>query len=136
MPIVGLNLKSIHANFDEKKAVGNLEINSTPKIDYVEKREFKFAGLSEALIIGFTFKTTYSPDVGEIAFTGEIVYQTPDIKKALKSWKDAKKLDDELMVEAFNAIFRKCLAKAVSIAEDLRLPPPLTFPMVAPKKKE
>lgn len=134
MPIVGLNLKTMSAHFDEKKITGNLEISSTPKIENVERRDFKFAGMNDALIINFSFKTQYQPDVAEIAFTGEVVYQTEDAKKLAKSWKENKKLDDQVTVDVFNAIFRRCLTKAVQIADDLRLPPPITFPIVAPKK--
>ncbi len=134
MPIVGLNLKSISAKFDEKKIGDSIEISSTPKIENVERRDFKFAGISEALIISFSFKTQYQPEVAEIAFTGEIVYQSEDAKKLAKSWKDNKKLDEQVTVEMFNAIFRRCLTKAVQIADDLRLPPPITFPVVAQKQ--
>jgi hypothetical protein len=136
MPIVGLNFKSINAKVDDKKITGNMEINSTPKIEFVEKREFKFAGISEAVIIGFSFKTSYQPDIAEISFSGEIVYQADDAKKMVKQWKESKKLEDDVSAETFNAIFRRCLTKAVSIADDLRLPPPLNFPVVTKKQEK
>ena len=38
--------------------------------------------------------------------------------------------DDEIMLDVLNTIFRRCLAKAVDLADLLRLPPPLRFPTV------
>ena len=130
MPIVGLNLKTVNAKFDDKKLGNNVEISSTPNIESVEKKDINFAGMKEAVVIGFSFKTNYQPDVAEIAFTGEVVYQTEDAKKLIKRWKDDKKLDEETTVEVFNAVFRRCLTRAITIADDLRLPPPITFPIV------
>ncbi len=136
MPIVGMNFKSINAKFDSDKMAGNLEIGSTPKIENVEKRELNFAGMREAVVISFSFKTQYMPDAAEIAFTGEIIYQTEDAKKLERKWKDTKTLDEEVTVEVFNAIFRKCLIKAIAISEDLKLPPPIVFPVVTKKGQE
>ncbi len=136
MPIVGLNFKSVSAKFDDKKISGDLEISSVPRVENVERRDMKFAGMSEAVVITFSFKTKYEPDVAEIGFTGEVVYQSDDAKGMVKYWKDNKKLDEQTTVEVFNIIFRRCLSKAITIADDLRLPPPLTFPIVIPKEKD
>jgi hypothetical protein len=136
MPIVGFNLKTINAKFDEKKINENMEIGSTPKIENVVAKELNFAGMDEVAVISFSFKTQYMPDVAEIEFTGEILYKTDDVKKIVKIWKDENRLDDQVGVEVFNAIFRRCLTKAIGIADDLRLPPPLTFPIVTKKLQE
>jgi hypothetical protein len=136
MPIVGMNFRSITAKYDPEKVQGNLEIGSTPKIENIEKKDIHFAGMTEALVITFSFKTTYSPDAAEIAFTGEIIYQTEDYKKIEKTWKEKKLLDDSVGVEILNAIFRKCLTKAITLAEDLRLPPPIVLPVVTKKQAE
>ena len=130
MPIIGVNIKSINAKVDDSKFTGNVEISSSPSIESVEKKDFSFAGMKDALFIGFSFKTQYTPDVGNIQFKGEIIYQSDDTKKVLKTWREDKKLDDDVSVEVLNAIFRKCIAKAVQIAEDLRLPPPINVPVV------
>ena len=136
MPIVGMNFKTISAKFDSEKITGDLEIGSTPKIENVERRELNFAGMREAVVISFSFKTQYMPDAAEIAFTGEIIYQTDDAKKMEKKWKEDKTLDEGTGVEVFNAIFRKCLIKAIAISEDLKLPPPIVFPVVTKKGQE
>ncbi len=136
MPIVGVNINEIYAKINDENRTGHVEIKSTPKVEDVERREFLFAGMKEAIIIKFSFKTVYEPEVAEISFNGDIIFQAEDAKKFMKYWKENKKLEDEIMVEVLNAIFRKCMSKGMQIADDLRLPPPIAFPIVEPKKNE
>ncbi|MEM7819539.1 MAG: hypothetical protein QXD48_01780 [Candidatus Aenigmatarchaeota archaeon] len=133
MPIVGFNLNSINAKNEEKIVKGEINISSTPIIKNVEKKDLDL--IKDVISIQFGFKTIYEPKIGEINFEGEILYQTEDIKKILKVWKDEKKLDDKIAVDVLNTIFRRCLTKAAEISDELRLPPPIRFPVVQPKSE-
>ncbi|MBI4018397.1 MAG: hypothetical protein HY368_02210 [Candidatus Aenigmarchaeota archaeon] len=136
MPIIGLNLTSINAEVNEKAARGgNININSTPRIIDIDRKDLNVAGIKDILAVEFSFETKYDPDVGKITFTGEVLYQAEETKNVLNKWKKEKKLDDELTVEILNAVFRKCLAEGVSIANELRLPPPVSFPVVKTKEE-
>lgn len=132
MPIVGFNINSVNGKNNEKPAAGEISINSTPKILGVDKKDLGV--VKDAVGIRFSFDISYEPKVGEIGFGGEVLYQTADAKKILKKWKDEKKLDDDIAVEVLNSIFRRCLARATLMSEELRLPPPLKFPIVQPKE--
>lgn len=134
MPVVGINLNAINAELNEKTPKGDISINSTPRITNVDKRELNLSGIKELLAVEFEFETRYEPKVGKIRFEGEVLYQTDDVKNIVSKWKKDKKLDDDMSVEILNAVFRKCLSEGVSIASELRLPPPISFPVV--KKKE
>jgi hypothetical protein len=137
MPIVGINITSVNAHYSDKKVEGTIDVNSTPIVEDIRKKEINFAGLTEVLIIEFKFVTTYNPKIGEIEIRGEVVYQAEDTKKILSLWKE-KKVDSKIAVEVLNVIFKKCLTKSIQLADDLRLPPPVTLPKVtsAPEKKD
>lgn len=113
----------------------NININSTPKIAGIEKKDVNMIGMDDVISFAFSFETKYEPDIGKIEFTGEVLYQSIDAKNILNKWKKEKKINDDLAVEVLNAVFRKCLSKGIDIAMELRLPPPISFPMVKTKEE-
>lgn len=132
MPVIGLNFKSMEAKTENKNANANVNVSSTPRITGVEKRDVGF-GIKDALSIDFVFETKYEPSVGSIILKGEVVYQG-DADKILQKWKKDKKLEGDTAVEVLNAIFRKSLVTAIGFSNELRLPPPIQFPIVQPKQ--
>lgn len=129
MPIIGMSFKEISAFSESKRPNKEININSAPSINSIKKKELNISGIKDVLVIDFTFMTNYEPKIGEIKITGEVLYQTDDTKSILKLWEE-KKLDSKIAVDVMNAIFRKCLLKAITTADDLNLPPPLNFPIV------
>lgn len=135
MAIIGYSIESIVA--ERKASVSRqLNINSTPKIRFVKKREVNVGGKKEVLDVGFEFVTEYKPDVGTIKIIGEVFYTGKNDKNVLKEWEKNKKLPVEVDVEVKNFLFRKCLTIGINLSEQLQLPPPLMFPIVVPKKEE
>lgn len=132
MPVIGLNFRSINARTNEKnvKKGVELKINSTPKIESMEKRKLDLTDGKEIVHIKFSFKTLYEPDLGEVVLEGDVFYQTENPDDIIKKWDDEKRIDDNVAVDIFNAIMRKSLAKVVYITDELRLPPPVSFPIV------
>ena len=136
MPIIGLNLNSVHAFVNEKNATKDkIDINSTPKIVNIERAELNFGGIKEVLSVDFNFEVKYEPDVGEIKMDGTILYQADNAKDILAKWKKDKQVDGKLAMEVLNSVFRKCLTKALDISLELRLPPPIQFPLVKQKEE-
>lgn len=134
MGVVGFSIKSVNAYMEEGVEIKEgINVNSVPTVTGIKKRDVSIPGMKDILSVDFEFVTRYTPKLGEITIKGEVVYQAEDAKKMLDSWKN-KKLDSKIAAEILNTIFKKCLTKAVSIADDLRLPPPLTFPMVKVEK--
>ncbi len=136
MPIIGLNLTSMNATAESKNITANINVNSTPSIERVEKRELDVPGVKDILAVGFRFRSQYEPNVGEIAIEGEILYQSDKSKEILGKWKKDRRLDDALAAELLNAIFRKCLTEAIHLSQELRIPPPIQFPVVMPKEEK
>ncbi len=138
MPVIGFTLTSISASLEELKESGSAEItvNSTPRIDSIEKKDIQMPGMDNVVSVKFTFRTVYEPKIGDITVSGDILYQGSDAKAIVKQWKDKKTIDSQLYLEVTNTILRKCLVKAVMLADELRLPQPVSFPMVIPKQEE
>ncbi len=135
MPVVGFNFKSIKAEI-KKVPTGKekIEISSSPMIKNVEKKKIDVLG-KEVALIEFEFKTTYEPGIGQIVLKGEILYQTDNVGKFVKEWKEKKKLSADFAIPVLNAVFRRCLKRAIDLADDLQLPPPIRFPVVRAKEE-
>ena len=86
MPIIGLNFKSIKADLKEGKITGNVNVNSSPVIESLEKKSLDLPGIKDVISIKFKFNINYEPKVGEIVFDGEVIYNSEDIKEILKKW--------------------------------------------------
>lgn len=131
MPVVGYNFNSIQASADLSKPLNQeIQVNSTPSITNILKKPVSVKGVKEVLVIEFEFKTMYEPKIGSIELKGEILYQHDDIDNILKSWKDKKNLDENVLLDVMNTIMRRSLTKIVYLSDELRLPPPVRFPIV------
>lgn len=130
--IIGINFNSFRASITEERSRENVTVNSTPRIISVAKREL--LDMRDVLEIKFTFETTYEPGIGSIAMDGEVLWRGPGAKRVLKEWEEKQQLEPKVAVEVLNAIFRRCLTKAIEFAADLRLPPPIRFPVVTEKE--
>jgi len=129
MPVINVSISEVNAK-REKTARGNINVRSSPTIKSIIERKMDTIGLDKVLAISFEFKTEYTPAIGKIQLTGEVLYLGADNKKVLSEWKKNKKLNEKIAVEVINAIFRRCIVKATGIAEDLQLPPPIQIPRV------
>jgi len=125
--IIAYRITSITA---ERKSVqaNRIDVNSTPKIVSVEKRKRDVG-------IGFEFLTVYNPNMGQIKINGEVLYREKTLNEVLDCWKNNGKLPEKTDVEVKNFLFRKCLTLGVALSEQLNLPPPVMFPVLAYKEK-
>jgi len=135
MPVIGMTLSSMQGRRD-KSPSGEIKVNSTPKV--TEIREVKISTVDKkALDMKFDFTTKYTPEIGEITISGNILFLAENNEPILKHWKEKRQIPEAISVEVLNHLFRRCLLKTANIAEDLQLPPPLQLPRVkAPEKKE
>ena len=135
MPIIGMKLDSMEGKRGKIPARGEIKVNSTPRITAVKQIDLPSIS-KKALALNFDFTTTYSPEIGEIKITGELLFTSEKNPQILKQWQAKKMLPEEVNIEVLNHLFRQCLLKAANMADDLQLPPPLALPRVAPKQKE
>lgn len=136
MTIVGFNFSGISV---ERKEMVNEKINisNNVAITNIEKTDLAF-GTSKQNAIKFNFKfdTTYTPDIGSIRLTGDVIYLAEDkkVKELLEQWKKSKKIDQMITEVILNAILSKCNIEALLLSKEVNLPPPLPMPKV--QKKE
>jgi len=135
MPIIGMKFDSMEAKRERMVDKGEIKVNSTPRITSAKLISLPSIN-KKALALNFDFVTTYSPEIGEVKISGELLYMSEENPKILKQWASKKTLPENVNIEVLNHLFRQCLLKVANIADDLQLPPPLAIPRVAPKQKE
>ncbi len=133
MPVVGLNFTHLEAKRGEETPKGEITVNSTPKI--LEVKDVTLTNLGKkGLSLTFEFLTSYAPNVGEIRLKGSILFLDDKPQDILEKWKKDKALPEEVSVQVLNHLFRRCLIKIATMADDLQLPPPIQLPLVKPKE--
>lgn len=137
MPVVGFTISDIQAKRGKEAGSSKINIVSTPTIKGV--KEVDMQGLEKkALEVEFDFLTAYNPDMGSIKISGQLFYiSNNDNQLALDFWKKKKTLPDDEAIEVLNFLFRRCVMKALILADDLQMPPPINLPIVtsAPKQE-
>ena len=80
----------------------------------------------------FQFVSNYTPDIGNIEITGELMYlgKGTEVTDILKEWKKAKKVPQEVMQQILNQILTRCNIQALVLSRDINLPPPIPLPRV------
>lgn len=134
MPVVGFNLQRISA---EKKGqiTGKLNIKNNLNITNIEQEKNAITASDEVIKINFKFSVSYDPDIGALDIEGNLLFMdTPEkIKKIMDNWTKDKKLEKEVSTLVFNTILARCNIKALTIEQDVNLPPHFRLPLIKPK---
>ncbi len=132
MPIVGMTIKNIEARKTGELVQASLKVNNNTNIKEVSEKDLPALGKNKkGLSIGFEYKADYLDDkksIGEIVVNGDVFFLDEEQDKILKQWKKEKKLPDDVNIQVLNAILRRCLTRALSLSEDVQLPPPIAMP--------
>lgn len=135
MPVIGLKFESFEGKRTRESVNEQVKINSSPTIK--EIKEITVPNLDrKALSFYFEFSTTYEPQLGDIKVMGEVFFVGENNSKILSEWKKKKSLPADISTDILNFLFRRCLLKIATIAEDLQLPPPVGFPKVKPTEPQ
>ncbi|MFH0830130.1 MAG: hypothetical protein V1887_03140 [Candidatus Aenigmatarchaeota archaeon] len=137
MPVVGLTVKNMAA-----KRIGEYQgpagVNNNARIIDVTETDLTALG-KKGLSVSFEFKSDYVTEkkvpFAEITISGDVLIMADNSVELLKNWKKDKKLPEDLNLQAVNSVLRKCMIKALTLSEDLNLPPPIPLPF-AQKKEE
>jgi hypothetical protein len=131
MSVLGMRFRSLEAR-REQGGAAQIRVNSVPKITGVKETSIPMLK-QKALSVEFDFVTEYDPKIGTIRLSGELYYVAEGHARILKAWKSKKELPEDMRIEVLNHLFRTCLTRIVSLADDLQLPPPMAIPRVRPK---
>jgi hypothetical protein len=83
----------------------------------------------EKLRIDFAYTTSYGP-IGVIKVEGTLVFQDAKAADAFEAWGKTRNLPPDIAQTVHSAIMASAVPQAVSLAKDLRLPPPIPLPQV------
>ena len=142
MPIVGFNFDKTSAEKTAQvqkgmQAAHNITIDSISKEELNLGKSTKKPGLK----FSFEYNVKYEPKIGEVIIKGHILYTDNDkkIKEILASWSKDKKIEPALTSTLINTAIVKSTIKALTLSQDINLPPHLPIPTVSPhadKSKE
>ena len=140
MPIVGFNFNKILA---EKKNLiktdTQIKINSKLGITNVSKEDLPTGKQkSTGLKLDFEFSLDYQPDIAIIDIQGFIYYldEPSKINEILKNWEKEKNIPIDIKKQVLNTIILKSTIKALSLQQEINIPPHMPFPSVEPVKKK
>lgn len=134
MPIMGLNLDKINA-IKSNPLKGKIDIKHNVKITDVQDYKLEIAKDKEALRFFFHYEVLYEPKIGSITLTGDVLYveDPKKTKEILNDWKKNKKIQPDLAANIINTVLTKCTIKALTLSQEVNLPPHLPLPKASPK---
>lgn len=138
MPFIGFNFDRIEAFKDISEIKGNINVKHNLNILDVKKEEVNVDKKQEVLKFIFEFKLIYEPKIGGINLVGNMMFidDQKKMKDILQDWKKDKKLPNEIMQGLFNTILAKANIKALSLSQDVNLPPHLPLPKLEQTKTQ
>ena len=135
--IVNFSLSKIQVA-KNKELTGNVEAQNNVKItDIIEQNVSSFAEKKSAVNIQFSYTVSYGDKVGTIEMEGKTLYLVEDKEKKelLDQRKKEKKVDPKHSQKILNHILQKCNIRALSLEQEVGLPPHIPFPRVALKSQ-
>src|SRR3989344_6165730 len=134
MPIIGFNFDKILGERTAKD-IAKVSIDHKVRIKDVKQEALPVKKADETLKFTFEYKIEYLTNVGNILLEGHLFYvdEPKKIKEIFNNWKKDKKIEQALMQPIMNTILVKCGIKALSLSQDINLPPHIPLPTVKPK---
>lgn len=138
MPIVGFNYNKIDVEKKDKTAQ-KMSIKSDVQITNIKEEKLPTGKTkTDGLRFDFVYNVAYEPKIGNINLNGFIYYldDLKIIKDILKSWKKDKSIPDNVTLEIINAVLFRSTIKALTLSQEVNLPPHLpVIPKANPKSK-
>jgi len=138
MPIIDVIFYKIEASREDvgkvKELREGLKVGNNTKVNKIEKQ--KIPGLGEGLSIDFEFNTKYEPEIGNITLSGRVLYHEKKLKNAMETKKGNIVLKPNAFEQVQNTILGASTIQAISVAKDLKLPPPIQLPRIKLKPVE
>lgn len=138
MPIVGFNFDKILVE-KLNPIEGQVKVKRDLLIKDIKKQELSLGSKKkeELLKFDFEFSVKYEPKIGNIIIDGHILFidEPSELKKIFDSWKKNKDLAPNLMALLLNTALIRCNIKALSLIQDINLPPHIQLPTINPKSR-
>lgn len=131
MKIKNMELKSIEA----RRYVKDFSRPMNIRIDHNSSITLFSVIKKDKAQVEFEYITSYG-GIGIIKFEGGFIYEGEDAEKIAKRWQSKKNMPDEVASQIHTAIMHYCVPEAVSIAKELKLPPPIPLPQIKFEKQK
>ncbi|MEK6827697.1 MAG: hypothetical protein AABX99_04405 [Nanoarchaeota archaeon] len=132
MRLVGFNFNKISIE-KFKELGGELKFNTKIDISSISPLKSDLIKIKdEPIKIDFVYSILYEPEFAKLELAGTIILSVePKIaREVLRGWKD-KELNEDFRLFIFNIILRKANIKALSLEEELNLPPHIPLPTLS-----
>jgi len=136
MPIIGFNFDKFYVE-RLKPIEPPLKINTNVAIKDVTEEKTMLSSKEDSILkISFEFSLGYDPKLAELQIAGHIHYmeKKKEAEKLVSGWKKSKKLEGDVSKMLLNAVLLKCNIKALTLAQEVNLPPHLRLPLLQNKQ--
>lgn len=135
MPIVGFEFTKIDVE-KQSKITGKVKVNHNINIKSVETEKFSLPKPEEILKFTFHYKVDYQPKIGHITLDGFVLLHedAKKTKEIIADWKKSKKIPTPITQQIVNTILFRCSIKALTMSQEVNLPPHLPLPKLKPGK--
>jgi len=122
--------KTAKGNIEAKNSIKFVDVAELPSPESIKNQHF--------LKFKFEYKVVYLPDIATTEIVGYIHFLTDKEtkEKILKEWDKESKIDKDLSGHLVNYIFSKCGVMALSLSQQVGLPPHIPLPKIAIKQAE
>ncbi len=130
--IIGFSFKKIHIEKMNQPS-GKIDIDNNAFITDVQESDFPIGKQKQkGITFIFEFTSKYKPEIGELLFTGEVLYlgEPKANEEILKAWKKNKSMSKDIMAEVMDTVLIRCNIEALILSRDINLPPPVPLPKV------
>ncbi|HLC56709.1 MAG TPA: hypothetical protein VJJ23_05730 [Candidatus Nanoarchaeia archaeon] len=139
MPIIGLNFDKIEVE-RIRGVQQNMEIKPNIDISEISDEKLPMANANEVLKVSFSYGINYEPNIGHVSFKGHaLLLEDPKtIKEIMKKWNKEKKIQvipDKILEQLFNGILSRCNIKALTLTQEVNLPPHIPMPQLIKTEK-
>lgn len=138
MAVISFSFTSLHAEI-KQSVKGRIKIGNNVTINSVDKADINFADASKMGVkVGFEYKSSYDPDIGNVVIKGNVVYlhEAKKVQELLDVWAKDKKIPTDAAKEVMTAVLDRSNIEALILSRDVGLPSPVPLPKVgtaAPK---
>ena len=140
MPIVGFNFTKIQAEKSNPiKSDTKIQINTKLGIIKVNKEKLPTGKTkTEGLRFDFEFSLDYTPNIAKITIEGFIYYleDPAKIKEIISKYEKDKSLPMDIKTQVLNTIVLMSTIMALSLEQEINVPPHLPFPSVRPVEEK
>jgi len=135
MPVVGFNLEKASVQRNKQLQKG-MQSKQNIIVSSITPEEIQLGEKStrQGLKFSFEYEVLYEPGIGKVEINGSILYTDDEkkIKEIQKEWDKNKKMSPELTAKVLNTAIMKCTIKALSLSQEVNLPPHLPLPTIMP----